>query len=237
MKRIILSIFILCVGVISVFAQEDNELSPKMLALKKYCIRTANAAGTGNKDELIQCIDGWEPAEYDDNGNITKPEKFVYDGLPIMYSRFGHLLLRDTVQQEVSIGRHFEFVPAKVDSIITNDYEPVLLADAAMLRFGEKDCEYAVRALQPHGKALYETRGTGEIEMFVVAEYEGLINFSIHSVEKNFKGDITGETRLSDNSGKQSAQLMWTMSRSGTIYFSVENLTDKEISFIVVKKL
>ncbi|MBO7595698.1 MAG: hypothetical protein J6T70_01475 [Bacteroidales bacterium] len=237
MKRILFTVLLLCFGDVSVFAQEGKVLSPLMSAFKDYCIHAANAAGTDDKDELMRCIDGWEQAEFDDNGNVVKPEKFVYDGQPIVYSRFGFLQLRDTVQQVADVSSHFEFVPAKVDSILTNNYEPILLADAAMLRIGKKTCEYAVNALQPHGSVFYETRGTGDMEMFVVAEYGGQINFAIHSVEKDFMGAITNETILSDNGGNQSAQLIWTVSRNGTIYFSIENLTDKEISFIVVKKM
>lgn len=228
MRNVLLLLLLLCVS--EVYAQTNSTLSPKMTAFKEYCVRAANAAAVCNTDELIKCIEGWEPAEG------TKDEKFVYEKELINYVPFGTFLLKDTVQETV-LNNHFKFLPVEVDNWIVNKCEPVAIADAHALRKEPTHCEYVVRALKAKGKGVYVTRGAGNVEMFVVAESGGKINFSVHAVETNFKKEIIGETNLSDNGGSQSAQLIWAMNRNGEINFTVENLTDKEISFIVVKKL
>lgn len=241
MKKIAFLIWILSGLPLGIFAQTEQQmnLSPKMAAFKEYCIRVANAAATCNTDVLTQCIEQWMPAEYDANGNVKegKEEKFVYNKELINYIQFGMLERVDTSQEAIT-GIHFQFIPAAVDTVIVNQCEPVELAFAHILRAGEKHLEFAVRALKAKGKATYATHGAGQIEMFVVAENGGKINLSIHSVEKNYNGTIiTNETNLSDNSGAQTAQLTWHMNRNGRIEFTVENVDEKETSFIVVKKL
>lgn len=232
MRRNFIILMILSVLPLEIFAQD---LSPKMAAFKDFCVRSADAAAVCNSDELALCIDNWEPGEYDDNGNIIKEEKFEYNKMPIKCIKFGNF---DTVdaENEVIVGMHFGFTPSAVDSWITNRCEAVTLADANMLRCDGSDLEYTVRALKANSKATYSTRGSGDIEMFVVAENGGKINFSVHAVERDRGGNVS-ETNLADNSGSQTAQLMWTMNRNGKIEFTVENISDKEISFIVVKRL
>lgn len=231
MKKI--TLLILSLLPLEIFAQN---LSPKMAAFKEYCLNVANASASCNISELEKCIENWTPAELDDNGNLITEEKFVYKNEQINYVMFGNLQCEDTVQ-EVSTGIHFSFLPPAVDSWIANNCEPVLIAEANLLRAEENSMEYSVRTLKPHGKAVYSTRGAETVEMFVVAENGGKIRFSAHSVEKKISGEITNEIRLTDPSDGQSAQLIWTMNRNGDVDFSVENLTDREISFIVVKKM
>ena len=216
----------------NVFAQD---LSPKMAAFKDFCVRGANAAPGCNVDELSALIDNWEPAEKDGNGNIAKEEKFVYNNEEIKYIEFSNIENED-VANEVIVGMHFGFTPYAVDNWITNKCEVVALADANMLRGDENNVEYVVRALKANSKATYSTRGSGDIEMFVVAENGGKVNLSIHAVEKDRSGNVN-ETNLSDNAAAQTAQLKWTMNRNGKIEFTVENAGDKEISFIIAKSM
>ena len=238
MKRITLILLILSVLPFEIMAQEAEEsgLSPKMAAFKDYCTRAANAAASCDADELAACIENWEPAEYDANGNETKAEKFIYNDEEIHYSAFSDMECSDTTNEEI-VGMHFGFMPQAVDSWITNRCETVELADANMLRDGQKHLEYAVRALKANSKATYTTRGSGLIEIFVVAEKDGQLTLSAHATEKNYKKEILKETDLADNSGNQTAQLSWNMERNGTIELTIENLSDKSISFIMVKKL
>ncbi len=232
MGKNIVSILILSLMPLGIFAQD---LSPKMAAFKDFCVRTANAASACNVDELAVCIENWEPGESDVNGAEAKAENFVYNNEQIRYMEFGNINNVD-VANEVMVGVHFGFTPAAVDSWITNHCEVVTLADANMLRGDETDFEYTVRAVKANSKVTYSTRGSGDLAMFVVAENGGKVNLSIHAVEKDRSGNVN-ETNLSDNSGSQSAQLMWTMERNGTIEFTVENVSDREISFILVKSM
>ena len=232
MKKTLLIVLILSVLPFSIFAQD---LSPKMAAFKDFCVRTANAAVKCDVDELALCIENWEPAETDGGGKVIKEEKFVYNNEEIKYIEFGSIENEDTANEEI-LGMHFGFTPYAVDNWITNKCEVVALADANMLRGDESNLEYTVRALKAHSKAVYSTRGSGNIEVFVVAENGGKVNLSIHAVEKDRSGNVK-ETDLTDNSGAQTAQLKWSMDRNGKIEFTVENVGDKEISFILVKSM
>lgn len=233
MRKTVFILLILSVMPLSIFAQE---LSPKMAAFKDFCIRTANAAAVCDVDDLAACIDNWEAGEYDGNGNEIKPEHFVYNNEEIKISPFSNVN-DDDVTDEVIVGMHFGFTPAAVDSWITNKCEAMTLADANMMRGDEIEMEYAVRALKANSKATYSTRGSGALEMFVVAEKGGKVNLAVHAIEKDRSGNVLNETNISDNTAAQLAQLIWTMDRNGKIEFTVENVSDKEISFIIVKKM
>ena len=228
MRKIVFTFMVLGAMALGVNAQD---LSPKMSAFKDYCVRAANSAAVCDVDDLAACIENWEPGE---NGG----EKFSYGQEDIVYIPFSDFTEED-VSQESIVGMHFGFMPAAVDSWITNKCEAVPVADANLLRAGDGDThlEYSVRALKAGGRATYATRASGDIELFVVAENGGKVGLSVHAVEKDRSGNVTNETTLSDNSGGQVAQLKWSMDRSGKVEFTVENQSDKEISFVVVKNL
>ena len=237
MKKLVSIILILSVLPFEIMAQEEHEeaeLSLEMAAFKDYCIAAANAAAECDVDTLALCIENWEPGEYDANGIEINPEKITYNDVEIYFTEFSDLNCVDTLSENI-IGMHFGFTPQSVDNWITNQCEPVMIADAHQLRDGQKNLEYTVRVLKANSKATYSTRGGDDIEMFVVAENGGSVNFSIHAVETSKNGDKV--TDLADNSGSQWAQLSWSMYHSGTIEFTVENTTDREISFIIVKNL
>ena len=240
MKNIIFILLILSVLPFNIMAQDeqDGELSPVMSAFKDYCLRAANAAAQCDVETLAACIENWKPGEYDSEGNTIKAEVLNYNDEEISYINFGKLESIDIIN-ESAVGMHFGFMPQAVDSWITNQCEPTLIADAHPLRDGEDlvELEFEVRALKPQSKATYLTDGTGDIEMFVVAEKGGNVKLSIHSIEKPDRNGNIKETTLSDDQGGQSSQLIWSMFRNGTIEFTVENTSNKEISFIIAKKL
>jgi hypothetical protein len=217
--------------------EEDGELSSITSAFMDYCVRAANATADCDVETLAACIENWEPGEYDSEGNTLKAEVLTYDDEEITYINFGKLDCIDCSSESI-VGMHFGFMPQAVDSWITNQCEPTLVADAHTLRAGEEpiELEYEVRALKPKSKAVYSTVGTGDIEMFVVAEKGGSVKLSIHSIETDRNGNVK-DTSLTDDSGGQSAQLTWSMYRNGTIEITVENTSNKEISFIIAKKM
>lgn len=237
MRKLFITVFMVGLELFCA-AQTNNNLSPKMEAFKQYCENVSKAAANCDVDVLADCISQWEPAQYDATGAVITGEKFVYANEEINYTPFGSLQKNDA-DQEATLDGHFKFLPADVDTLIANNCEPVAIAEAHQLRAGENHCEYLVSALQAKGKASYSTRGSGRIEMFVMPENGGKVNLSIHSIERNYKKEVTGETTLSDAApeGKDAAQLVWEMSRNGEIEFTIENTTDAEISFIVVKNL
>ncbi|MBR4273991.1 MAG: hypothetical protein IKQ30_14280 [Bacteroidales bacterium] len=240
MKKIVFTLLILSVMSFKTMAQdeEDGELSSITSAFMDYCVRAANAAADCDVETLAACIENWEPGEYDSEGNTLKAEVLTYDDEEITYINFGKLDCIDCSSESI-VGMHFGFTPQAVDNWITNQCEPTLVADAHALRAGEEavELEFSVRALKPNSKATYTTDGTGDVEMFVVAEKGGNIKLSIHSIENPDRDGNIKETTLADNSGGQTAQLAWSMYRNGAIEFTIENASDKETSFIVVKKM
>ena len=240
MKKIAFIILILSVMPFKIMAQDQpsGKLSPVMTAFNDFCLRTANAAPVCDVETLVACIENWEPGEYDSEGNTIRAEILNYNGEKITYINFGQLEPIDTTN-ECALGVHFGFLPQAVDNWITNHCEPILITDAHMLRAGEDavELEFAIRALQPKSKTTYSTDGTGDIEMFVVAEKGGSVKLSVLAIENPDRYGNIKETTLSGNSGGQTSQLAWSMFRNGTIEFTVENTSDKEISFIIAKKM
>ena len=240
MKKFLLIILILSALPFRIMAQDeqDGELSSVMSAFRDYCLRAANAAADCDVETLSACIENWEPGKYDSEGNTIKAEKLTYNDEEITYINFGKLECIDTTKESV-VGMHFGFMPQAVDNWITNQCEPTEVADAYTLRDGDEaiELEFTVRALKPKSKAVYSTVGTGDVEMFVVAEKGGSVKLSIHSVEKPDRNGNVKDTSLADEVGGQASQLTWSMYRNGTIEITVENTSDKEISFILAKNM
>ena len=238
MKRI----FVLIIGAITmlpfcVYSQEqDIELSKPMIAFKSYCLEVRNAVQQRDLNALIECIRDWQPADTIDNKII--PETFYYNNVHIVYGLLGDFTCVDSLP-EIPLGKHLKFLPFDVDNMITNDFVSVEINSASLLRDKKKksNCKYAIRTLPPKEKRTYKTFGANDIEMFVVAENGGLINMYVHALERNFEMEIVNETFLSDTApeGKPYAQLKWNMYYSGDIEVTVENMTDNEVSFILVR--
>lgn len=219
-------------------ASAQVELSPVMVAFKEFCIRGTIAAAQCKVDQLQELISGWTPAEYDADGNESEEEKFVYKNQKIDYEVLGDIDYVDTLQEVSTVG-HFKFLPAEIDNWIVNQCEPIELDDIGLLRGRWSiNIEYTVRALKPKSKAVYSTHGAGKIELLAVAEWGGKINMSAHTVEQNFKREITQESDYEDivAGGREYSQLAFSMSRNGEITITIENTTDQPISFILVKK-
>lgn len=234
MKKTLFTTMILIGWLASSTAQV--EMAPCMVAFKEYCIRVSLGAAACDVDQLTECIKGWNPPKKARKDSTEV--KLVYKNQKIIFNTFGYFNTIDTTD-EVSTNGHFMFLPAAVDTFIATQCEVLDLAEESLVRGPTVNCEYVVRALKPHGKATYYTRGTRQMEMFVVTETKGggKIKFYVHATEKNFKGDILNEIDLEDapDGGREYAQLVWNMNRNGDVFFTVENTSDNAISFIVVR--
>ena len=230
MHKILISLILSIGWIQSVSAQA--ELSPKTAAFKEYCIRVSLAAAQCNLEQLKDCISGWKLT--DTTGK--KKEKFVYKNETIVYKPMGDFSTVDTTD-EISRNGHLGFIPPAVDDWITKNCTVLELDEMDLLRDFSLDCEYVVRALKPHGKAIYSTRGAGNVELFAIPENGGKLNLYVHTIEKNFRKEIVNEGDYEDASpeGREYAQLIWRMSRNGEIKITVENTSDKAVSFILVK--
>ena len=229
MKKITAILF-LTIWIFPIGGIAQNALSSKMSMLLEYCLRVRTGVENADADELIDCISQWQPGGFVDN--VLKKEKFIYKDTLMNFVPFGQVEDVD-ISQEIPLGTHLKFTPAQIDTLIANDLEPVDLADAHVLRTGtystEIPTEYLVRAVKEKGKATYSVpAAAGKAEIFVVSENGGAVNLYVNT---------GGDNVIEDAGGKPSAQLSWQMENKGTIKFTVENTSDKPISFIVVKKM
>ncbi len=229
MRKIAYLILVINLLQVTVANGQNLELSPKMAAFKQYCLDVRHGVETRNSDILIDCISNWTPADK------ANEEHFEYNGEKINYTFFNKLTCVDTTS-EVPLGLHLRFLPAYIDTLIANNFEAVAIAEAHILRADEKHVEYTIRALAPKSSATYATNTNNDIEIFAVAENGGKLKLSAHTIERNFKHEIINETSHSAPEG-ESAQLIFHIERSGELEFSIENISDEEISFIVVKKM
>ncbi|MBR4214736.1 MAG: hypothetical protein IKR94_05405 [Bacteroidales bacterium] len=229
MRKIAFLILVINLQILAVAHGQKLELSPEMAAFKQYCLDVRHGVEARNSDILIDCISNWTPADK------SNEEHFEYNGEKINYSSFNTLTCVDTTS-EVPLGLHLRFLPAYIDTLIANNFEAVAVAEAHILRADEKHVEYIVRALAPKSSATYATNTNNDIELFAVAENGGKLKLSARTMECNFKHEIINETTHSSPEG-ESAQLIFHIDRCGELEFTIENTSDEEISFIVVKKL
>ena len=206
-----------------VTAQYSVALSPKMELFKEYCLRVSKAAATCDVDELIDCISQWET---DTKGK----EQFKYRNtllncVPMSISEIDK-------SGDTTIYGHNQFMPEYVDSIIVNKCMPIAIVEPPLLRATNNkfDCSYLIRAIKPHGRVSYMVYDCADdVELFAVAENGGMINLYVKD-EENSK--TYNDCALK---GKTFTQLKWNMYYSGDIEITIENASDNEASFILVK--
>ena len=204
-----------------VMAQDSVSLSPKMELFKEYCLRVSKAAANCDVDELIDCISQWEP-------NVNGKEQFKYKNkllncTPMSVSNVDN-------SGEASIYGHNQFMPEYVDSLIVNKCMPMEIIEPPLLRANNLfECTYLVRAIKPKSKVSYILYDCADdIELFFVSENGGLLNLYVKDDENSKTySDITPD-------GKPCVQLKWNMYYSGDIEVTIENVTDNEVSFILV---
>ena len=205
-------------------AQDSTRLSSKMEMFKEYCRRVANGFEQRNVDELIDCISQWMMPK---NG---KEECFVYRDTLL---RCKPMDIEDEDFDSVIMPEgHLLFMPAYIDTLIINDFESINTFSVVSLCRGENyDCMYAIRALAAHDKASYIVYDCAKItELFVIPEFGGMINLYVEDKENSHSYSDTAPD------GKMYAQLKWDIPiLSGKITVTVENVSNKEISFILVR--
>ncbi|WP_251967460.1 hypothetical protein NEE14_014980 [Parabacteroides sp. AD58] len=222
MRRIICLLFCLCNLSVWLGAQ-TAPLSAKMELFKDYCLRIRYGVASKNLDELVDCLKEYNAEEYNSSGGL-----FVYKGEKIGLTAFDRFsLLKDLSPGDIPLGQHLQFEPSYVDTLVSMDLQPVELEEASLLR-SEFDCRYTQRAIAAHSKCTYCTKGSGPKELFVVAEADGMINLTVNDVRNNqVLKDVS-------SGGKPSAQVCWEMKNFGEYTIEVVNLSDKDISVIIV---
>ena len=172
-------------------------LSKKMATYRNFCLKVREGVELKNQNDTVR---------------ITDFDRFsVTDG-----------------SNEVGLNKHLLYRPEFIDSLIVYDisFANNYIEKPLLLR-ASYDCKLVHRALAPHSKGTYSSKGSGKRELLVVAENGGTVNLYVND-EKN-------GIHVSDTSpqGKAAAWVCWEMDSFGIYTITVENTSDKEISFVI----
>lgn len=201
---------------------QTTKLSPKMELFKEYCLKVREGIGSQDIATLEDCLKEFNQKTYNATGG-----NFVYNGQTIALTKYDRFYKVDTLAS-VPMGNHLKFDPAYVDTLLATDLQPVALEEPTLLRSDGYDCMYIHQAIAAKGKCVYQAKGSGAKELFVVAENGGTINL----VVKNPKNKV--EVKDASSAGKPSAEVTWSMPRFSDYSIEVENTSDKDISVIIV---
>ncbi len=212
-------LFLLLVIPSALWAQ-DEALSPKMELFKEYCLRVRDGIENNNISELKECVAGYEKANY------KKNKSFIYGDSKINLLSMDYFAIKDSVEAD-SMGAHLRFTPDYVNAYIIANLMPVKIKEPSRLR-GFYDCKYTHEAIKAGGKCKYEISKHGDenVELFVVAENGGLINLRVLGKKDKLI--------VENIEGKPFAQAKWKMPCDEEFSIEVENVSDKDISVIIV---
>ena len=165
---------------------QTTKLSPKMELFKEYCLKVREGIGSQDIATLEDCLKEFNQKAYNATGG-----NFVYNGQTIALTKYDRFYKVDTLAS-VPMGNHLKFDPAYVDTLLATDLQPVALEEPTLLRSDGYDCMYIHQAIAAKGKCVYQAKGSGAKELFVVAENGGTINL----VVKNPKNKVEVNTFL-----------------------------------------
>lgn len=219
--KTIISLYLILLFSTCAWAQAEA-LSPKMELFKEYCLNVRNAVAGHDLDTLEDCLKEFNQKTYMASGG-----DFVYRGETIALTPFSHFYPVDTLAA-APLESHLKFDPAYIDTLLATDLQPIALQSPTLLRSSSYDCMYTHQAIKAHGRCVYRSKGSGPKELFVVAENGGLVNLTVRD-KKN-----QTETKDETPTGKPAAEVTWNMARFGEYEIEIANMSDKDISVIVV---
>lgn len=216
MKKILMSIVFLHFFAGISFAQE-SALSKEMTTYRNFCLKVREGVEKKDVQILKDCIAEW----------MGESNTIIFQNDTIQILDFDRFSIIDG-SAEADLKGHLLYRPEFVDSLIVYDISLAnnYIEKPLSLR-GPYDCKLIHRALTPHSKAIYSSKGSNKRELLVVAENGGTVNLYV-SDEKN-------GINVSDASptGKAAAWVCWKMDRFGSYTITVENTSDKTISFVI----
>ena len=218
MKRLSLILSLLLCQLSYCLAQE---LDPAMQAYLDFCLLEREALSSNPIDcaKLERCI------EEGDRDNFVFNDQTIHLA---PNATFRSITTRDSV----SMSGHAVFKPWFVDSILVSCIMPDELIDEPTLKRGaDENCFAEHRALKAHGKGTYTFQGTGDMQLFVVADNGGLVRVRANNPRSaSYKFDHRAEATVE----RPAAVLRWDMGDAeGDIIVTVENLSDKPVGFVI----
>ena len=202
---------------------QQSTLSPKMALFKEYCMNVRNGMERQDTTALQHCLAGFSRQEYLQTGG-----NFTYKGQTIALAPYDNFTASDPASTGQPLSNHLKFDPFYVDTLLASGLQLVDIETPAPLRSDNYDCKYIHQVIAAKGKCKYKSKGSGNKELFVVAENGGAINLTVR--------DPKNKVEVKDKSpnGKPSAEAIWKMPRFSQYDVEIENKSDKDISVIIV---
>lgn len=125
---------------------------------------------------------------------------------------------------------HLQFNAAYLDSLLLHDLDMGLIQveGAFAMRGGSDALRCAHHAVEAGHSLTFAMQAAGMQRLLVVAESGGLVNLYVDDKANGRK------LRDAAHGGKAACRLDWTLGKPGTLRLTVENKSDRAVSFIVV---
>lgn len=143
--------------------KEDGNLS-------EFLFESPRRSRTENVQTLKECIAEW-------TGDINT---IIYQNDTVRITDFDRFSVTDG-SNEVGLNKHLLYRPEFIDSLIVYDisFANNYIEKPLLLR-ASYDCKLVHRALAPHSKGTYSSKGSGKRELLVVAENGGIVNLYVN---------------------------------------------------------
>ena len=218
-----LCICILCLYCMDELWAQTSTLSPKMALFKEYCLKVRNGVEQQDITALEDCLKEFNQQEYQQTAG-----NFTYKGQTIALAPYDRFNVVDSASASRPLGSHLRFDPAYVDTLLATDLQPIELDTPPLLRSDSYDCKYTHQVIAAKSKCMYNSKGSGAKELFVVAENGGAVNLTVRNKKNNV------EVKDESPQGKPAAEVTWNMPRFSQYDIEIENKSDKDISVIIV---
>ncbi len=186
---------------------------------KDYCLRVRQGVGNNDAKELMECIDGYDSTKYKDDHYFFYKDKKI---------QLFPLVLEIKDGEANGMGKHIMFTPDYIDAYIIANLEPVEIDPPSLTR-GAYDCRYFHYVIKAHSECTFLAKDENADfgELFVVTEDGGLVNLTVC--------DVSGQNVIAqDKNGGPSAQAKWKFGAANEYAITVENVSDKDVSVIIV---
>lgn len=146
-----------------------------MATYRNFCLKVREGVELKNVQTLKECIAEW-------TGDINT---IIYQNDTVRITDFDRFSVTDG-SNEVGLNKHLLYRPEFIDSLIVYDisFANNYIEKPLLLR-ASYDCKLVHRALAPHSKGTYSSKGSGKRELLVVAENGGIVNLYVNDEKRH----------------------------------------------------
>lgn len=155
--------------------------------------------------------------------------RFLYKGNEIILSP-NMTLTEESENSVVSTKGHLLFQPDFIDSVLVECSMPDIIGELTVMRGGESNCFITHHMLDAHAIGKYSYIGSGDMQLFAVADNGGLVKLTVSSgsgAKETFKYQDTATEK------HPAAVLHWLMQSEGKVCVTVENISDHPVRFVL----